>query len=255
MEAKPKALVRIHRDYVNAGAEVIVANTFRTDRRTLAKVGRRDDARPLTLRSVELAREGVRKARAKHAVFVAGSVAPLEDCYRPDLVPDTETLRAEHGLRIGDLAHAGVDLAWIETMNTTREAMAVLGAARAANLAAVVSFVLGDEPTLLSGEPLRAAVQTVEAAGPLAILVNCCAPQVATEALPILREATALPVGVYANGVGHKTIEGTWSPTGGTRDRAYARFANVWRDLGASVIGGCCGTTPKTIRRLRRVLR
>src|SRR5262245_8462886 len=167
----PQLVREVHRDHVAAGAEVATADTFRTIRRTLARAGmdpRR--ARELTKTAVRLAREGVEDARraspaaAARTVRVAGSVAPLEDCFRPDLVPDDATLRAEHGLRVGDLVAAGVDFALVETMNTVREAVAALGACRAAGLPAAVSFTCaarGEGVAVLSGESLDAAVDAV----------------------------------------------------------------------------------------------
>lgn len=256
MVARPDLVRDVHRRYVLAGARVVVANTFRTARHTLAKVGRAKEARALTAQAVRLAREGIALARPTDddPVFVAGSIAPLEDCCRPERTPDETTRRIEHGVHVGSLVAAGVTLAWVETMPTVREAVSALEAARAGALPAVVSFVVAPGARLLSGEPLAEAVAAVEPLSPLAILVNCCAPPVATEALAVLRATTARPVGVYANGRGQPAPDGAWSLRGGTRDRAYARAARGWHASGARLLGGCCGTTPRTIRRLARGL-
>ncbi len=82
---------------MEAGAEVLTANTFRTHRRTLAKGGLGERSRELTALAVRLAREAA--TSAGRPIFVAGSLAPLEDCYRPDLVPDDAALEREHGSR------------------------------------------------------------------------------------------------------------------------------------------------------------
>ncbi len=99
--ACPDLVEAIHSEYARAGAEIITANSFRTQRRTLergaseyARLGDRDAE--LTALAVNLARSGAESGRS--ARWVAGSAAPLEDCYRPDLVPHDETLRAEHAL-------------------------------------------------------------------------------------------------------------------------------------------------------------
>src|SRR5262245_3106046 len=126
----PDVVRAIHRDHAAAGSDVLTANTFRTDRRTLAKAGLRERTRELVHLAVRLAREGAAEGAPGRMLLVAGSVAPLEDCYRPDLVPPDSSLRAEHGARVGDLVSAGVDFALIETMNTVREACAALGACR-----------------------------------------------------------------------------------------------------------------------------
>ena len=80
----PKLLEQIHLDYLKAGAEMLIANTFRTQRRSLEKVGMGDQAAQLTALAVSIAQGAVRKS-GKQA-FVAGSMAPLEDSYKPYLV-------------------------------------------------------------------------------------------------------------------------------------------------------------------------
>ena len=242
----PEAIAELHADYARAGADIIEANTFRTARATVAPHGH--DARALTKRAVALAREGVEASGREAAV--AGSLGPVADCYRPDLVPDETTLRVEHGLHIGSLVAARVDLVLIETMNTIREATAALGAAKAGLIPATVSFVIDDELRLLSGELLEDAVRAVEPLDPLAITVNCCAPDTATAAVQALVAATDRPVGAYANGLGQPDDDQGWAFDGGHDDTAFVAAARQWLDAGARVIGGCCGTTPDTIRAL-----
>lgn len=253
--AAPDAVRKLHRDYVRAGARILTANTFRTDRVTLGRCGQAARTRDLNKRAVQLAREGVEAARPRRPVLVAGSIAPIEDCYRPDLVPEDGALRIEHAIRVGHLMAAGASLAMVETMNTAREARIALEACRAGDLPAVVSFTCQPGARLLSGETLAQAVAAVAPLAPLAVLVNCCAPQVATEALRALRIATTLPVGVYANGRGRPDDAQGWIFRGGTSRRRYLAEARIWLAEGASLIGGCCGTDPATIRSLARLLR
>lgn len=254
---RPELVREIHRDYVLAGAAVVTANTFRTDRRTLAKAGLSIKARELVARAVALAREGVALAKPSHEVRVAGSVAPLEDCFRPDLVPNEPQLRAEHGFRVGDLVAARADLALVETMNTIREAVAALGACRAARLPAAVSFTCRPGAQLLSGESVADAVAAVRPFAPLAILVNCCPLDAASDALEVLvASACATPVGVYANGLGRPDDALGWrfEAGHGADRRAYVAAASRWLDRGARWIGGCCGTTPAYVDDLRQLL-
>ena len=252
----PELVREVHRDHVRAGAAVVTANTFRTDRRTLAKAGLAMRARDLVRSAVALAREGVALAAPSHEVVVAGSIAPLEDCFRPDLVPTDAELRVEHGMRAGDLVAARADLALVETMNTIREAVAALGACRAACLPAAVSFTCQPGAKLLSGESLENAVAAVRAFQPLAILVNCCATATATEAVEhLVRLAGSIPVGAYANGMGVPDDERGWRfEAGHGADReTYLAAASRWLDLGARWVGGCCGTTPAYVDDLRRL--
>ena len=86
----PALVGRIHADYVEAGAELLTANTFRTQRRTLERDGVGERAAALTARAVALARAAA--AGGDRPVHVLGSAPPLEDCFRPDLVPDDDSL-------------------------------------------------------------------------------------------------------------------------------------------------------------------
>ncbi len=253
----PDVVREVHRDYVRAGASVVTANTFRADRRTLAKAGLAMRARELVRTAVRLAREGVAAAAPSREVLVAGSVAPLEDCFRPDLVPADADLRTEHAMRAGDLVAAGADLALVETMNTVREAVAALGACRAARLPAAVSFTCGPGARLLSGETLADAVAATLPFAPLAILVNCCALATATQAVrELVRVAHGVPVGAYANGLGCPDDALGWrfEQGRGAGVEAYVAEAARWLDLGARWIGGCCGTTPAYVEALARLL-
>lgn len=253
----PRLVREVHRDHVRAGAAVVTANTFRTDRRTLARAGVHLRARDLVRTAVLLAREGIAEAAPAHRVVVAGSIAPLEDCFRPDLVPGDAELRAEHGARVGDLVAAGADMALVETMNTVREAVAALGACRAGRLPAAVSFTCAPGARLLSGETVADAVAAVRGLGPLAILVNCCALDVAGDALrAIVAAAGAIPAGAYANGLGRPDDVAGWrfEPGHGADRAAYRRAAAGWLDAGARWIGGCCGTTPEYVADLRDLI-
>jgi S-methylmethionine-dependent homocysteine/selenocysteine methylase len=245
----PDVVRSIHRDYVRAGARVLTACTFRTQARSLAAAGLPEPAArasELCERAVALAREAIHGATDR--VLVAGSAPPLEDCYRPDLVPtDADALR-EHREHARNLARAGVDLIAVETMNTAREARAAAEAAAETGLPFWVSFTCGPDAELLSGEPLARAVDAVREARPLAVGVNCLPPDLVPACLPVL-SACGLPFLVYAN-------LGAPDPRGGRTHacspEAYAEHARGWLRAGARAIGGCCGTGPEHVRALAR---
>ncbi len=251
----PDVLLQIHRDYVAAGAEVITANTFRTHGRNLAATGVSDRAADLTHQAVELARQAAKAAPADRPVWVAGSQAPLEDCYSPNLVPDDDTLLSEHRAMADNLAAAGVDVILVETQNTIREAIAATRAATDTGLPALVSFVCGADGRLLSDESISAAARAVLAFQPAALLVNCLPTNVV---VPVMRElhaaAPSLPFGAYAN-IGRSDPVQGWVNTDAADPAVYAQHAQSWLDAGAHFVGGCCGTTPEHIRQLERLLR
>ncbi len=246
----PELLLAIHRDYVQAGAELLTANTFRTHGRNLAAGGLADRAAELTAQAVQLARQA-----AEDRAWVLGSQAPLEDCYRPDRVPPEERLREEHARMAQHLLQAGADGILVETHNTLREARAAAQAALATGLPVLVSFVCDGQGRLLSGEPLEQAAAEVLALGVSALMVNCVPAPWVEGCLVVLDQVARgrVPWGAYAN-TGQPDAQGRWHDTDARDPARYAQYAQVWLARGARLLGGCCGTTPEHIRQLRRLL-
>ena len=115
----PELVKSIHIDYINAGAEIITTNTFRTQDRTIETARLSNiTGKELTSQAVDLAKEA---RDVTKPCSIAGSIAPLEDCYSPDLVPSNLILRKEHPKMVKWLAENEVDIFLIETMNTFRE--------------------------------------------------------------------------------------------------------------------------------------
>ncbi|MCH8165330.1 MAG: homocysteine S-methyltransferase family protein [Planctomycetes bacterium] len=245
----PDVLHAIHHDFLAAGADAITANTFRTHRRSLAKAGMGHRAAELTRLAVEIAKAA--RDEQKPDAIVLGSVAPLEDCYQPALAPDEPTCRAEHAEMIGNLVDAGVDVILIETMNNLPEARA---AAREAQRLApskwIISFCtksLGPAGILLSGEPIADLLGGLHDA--YAVGVNCVAAPSVEAQVRLLRESMPDHVRIlaYAN-IGYADEAGNWMVTDAVDPAQYAKYAQRWIDAGATIVGGCCGTTPGTIQ-------
>lgn len=246
------ALVRtIHADYTAAGCEALTANTFRTQRRTLARGGLGDRAGALTALAVRLAREVA--GASERRVLVAGSLSPLEDCWHPERVPEDSVLAREHREHAELIAAAGADAILVETMGTLREARVAIAAAVGTGLPCLASFCCGAGGRLLSGEPLADALGAVAALGPVAVLVNCLPPRSVAACLPALA-ATGLPFGVQPN-LGAPGA----SPAEPRRDdcdpTTFAGLGARWAKAGARLLGGCCGTTPAHLRALSERLR
>ena len=253
---RPDVVRAIHHDNLVAGADVLTTATFRTTRRMLTRGGRDpEEVQGLNELAVRLAREA-REASGRPDALVAGSIAPLEDCYSPWLTPPFAKALAEHREQAALLAAAGADFLLIETMPTAVEAEAALIAARETGLEATVGFVCaapGEPVRLLSGESLTAAVARVERLEPAAILVNCAAPPVIAAALAELRTLTDRPTGGYAN-IGTVDDVTGWTADPTVTGEACAAAAAAWLRLGARLIGGGCGTTPAHTAALRALL-
>lgn len=246
----PQIVEQIHRDYLDAGAEVIITNTFRTHRYNLEKLGMGGQAASLTSLAVAIARKAVR-ASGKIA-WVAGSMSPLEDSYSTANPQTRDQYLREHREMARNLAAAGVDLLLIETMKDIVEAEAAAQAASETGLPFGVSFICKPDGSLLSGDSIAYAVKAVELHEPVFLGINCTAAPTLDVALKGLRSATRLPIAVYAN-PGHTEDYQTWGETEATQPDAYCRFAGKWIRLGAHLVGGCCGTQPEHIAALRKL--
>ena len=264
------AVQQLHSEYLAAGADVLRTNTFQLNPRIYLNVfrnrehmrhigapGLEDLTEKLLRTSVQLARQARTDAGANARVAIAGVIGPLEHCFRPDLAPAPDVARREHEVPARIFADERVDFLLLESMNTIAEAKAALGAGRAAGLPVWVSFVLGPEGELLSGEPLAWAVAEMEAGGAKAFLVNCAPPEDVTRALARIRKHSRLPFGGFAH-IGRFSPPSwkfeffpqfvdsdAWPP------ERYTAEACRWLDSGATIVGGCCGTAPNHTAALR----
>ena len=247
MDAGLNVLREVHLDYLNAGADIITTNTFRTNRRVLA--GKGFSAHELTLRAVATAREAV--AEFGKPAIVAGSLSALEDCYRPDLVPPDDECLAEHSERIHHLVEGGVDLLLIETMNSIREALIAAKIATATGLPTWVAFVCDKKGHILSGESLTHAAEILMPLGVKALGVNCMPAHTIAQPLTELRVICGenFPLMAYGN-IGYVDDEQGWINTDSTDPESYLQHAQSWP---AQIIGACCGSTPEHIRKLKQI--
>ncbi|AUX20101.1 homocysteine S-methyltransferase [Sorangium cellulosum] len=245
LDARGREVVRaIHREYALAGATVHTANTFRTRRRQAGAAWAE-----LTARAVSLAREAAREAGSRHRI--AGSVAPLEDCYRPDLSP--ADARQEHRELARALASAGVDLILCETFPHPGEALVALEEAVATGVEAWVAFTAGPGADLLSPGEMGIAAREAARRGARAVLVNCT-PATRTLAYVEQLAASGVAFGAYANA--GAASEGIGFPAGTDSASAarYAALARRWIAAGATIVGGCCGTGPAHVAALRALV-
>ncbi len=227
---RPEVVAAIHRDYAAAGATVHTTNTFRTMRRTLP-----DDWADRARQAVDLARSSV---PAHHRV--AGSLAPLEDCYRPDLSPADP--RPEHRELARVLADAGVDLLLCETFPHVGEGWVAVAEAVETGVETWASFTAGPSGELLSPEELARAARGAVERGAAAVLVNCV-PATTTHLWLERLVDLGVPCGAYAN-AGHQDDQLGWHADPADSAERYADVAAGWIDLGATLIGSCCGTGP-----------
>jgi S-methylmethionine-dependent homocysteine/selenocysteine methylase len=237
-ESAPDTVATIHRDYAIRGATVHTANTFRTRRRDVGEAWER-----LARRAVAIARASVPPGHR-----VAGSLGPLEDCYRPDRSPGVAS-RPEHRELAQLLAGAGADLLLCETFPDPTEAAVAVEEAAATGVPTWVALTAGPDGSLMTPERMRRAARGCIDAGALTVLVNCVA---ATRTLPYVEALAGLgvPFGAYANAGDEGDRIGWGAADEPAAAAAYEALAASWVDAGATRVGGCCGTGPAHVARL-----
>lgn len=230
-------LSEVHSAYATAGATLHTANTFRTQPGVIGDAWRSD------------LRAAVRIARAAipEGHEVLGSIAPVEDCYRPDLSPGRGSLTQHREMALA-LAEARCDVLLCETFAHEAEALAAAEGALDAGLPVWLSLTAGPFGELLAPSDFKRIGRAAVSCGVDRLLANCIA---ATRMAPYVEALVSLdvPVGVYAN-AGAKEEGLGWGNACDDAAKRYLELAESWAELGATVIGGCCGTGPAHIRAL-----
>lgn len=257
---RPEIIVETHRDFIDAGADVITTNTYATTRRRLEAGGVGDAFERLNRTAGTLAAQA-REESGRH-VSIVGSLPPLHGSYQPDRVRSIDEIEPQYREQAEVLAPF-VDGFLCETMSTASEARAAARGAAATGLPVWVSWTVADDGSgrLRSGEGISEAVAALSDVDVAAVLLNCSMPESIGGALPALAASAGVAFGAYANGfqaiaADHDVADGRRVPNARADldPAAYARHAGYWLDVGARVIGGCCEVGPSHIAMLRALL-
>jgi homocysteine S-methyltransferase len=243
---RPDLIEGVHREYLAAGAEIVESNTFGANRLRLALQGLEARARELNAEGIRLA--GAARAAIAPSAFVAGAIGPVGQPLEPVGTITLGEARAAFAEQAVALAEAGADLLVLETFSDLRELREAIIAARAAcdlPLVAQMSFTAdGRTPT---GESAEEVARVLDALGVDVLGVNCgVGPQVALDVVGSMAAATRTPLVAQPNA-------GFPGRVGGrifylSTPQYLADYARRFVASGATMIGGCCGTTPDHIR-------
>jgi homocysteine S-methyltransferase len=256
-------LVRdVHAAYFDAGADVAIGASYQATFEGLAARGiHGDEAAALFRRSVELAREAAEAAEGER--LVAASVGPYGAFlgngaeYTGDYDREEDALVEFHLPRMQALASASPDVFALETIPSIVEAAALVRALeRVPEIPAWMSFSCRDGAHLCDGTPFERAVGVATSSDRVvAVGVNCTSPLHVTALVEIAAARTSLPVVCYPNrGAFWEPVRKVWVDPPRQDARPSLRPLE-WREAGASLIGGCCGTTPEDIRAIAGALR
>lgn len=246
----PDLVAEVHRDYVNAGADVIETNTFGANRFKLAPHGLESKVYEINRRGAEIARKV-----AGETTFVAGSMGPLGVQIEPIGKLSYDEAKEVFKEQAKGLLEGGVDLIVLETFALVSELIQAVRATRELDpkIPIMAQVTVNDDGMLLSGATLETFVNEITKYDVDVIGLNCSVgPKAMLEALEQLRPLTKIPVSVQPNAgvpqnVGGRNIYMT-SP------EYIAEYAKRFILSGANVVGGCCGTNPEHIKAIRRAV-
>jgi methionine synthase I (cobalamin-dependent)/5,10-methylenetetrahydrofolate reductase len=250
--SNPGLVRTIHLEYLEAGAEVIETNTFGAHRFKLGPHGLEAQVRKINREGARIAREA-----AQGRALVAGAIGPIGKPLAPLGNVAPEEAREAWREQAEGLVEGGVDLFLIETMPSLDHALTALEAVRAVDAARPVgvSLTFNEEGSTLYGDTPEKAVQQLEAAGVPLVGANCSqGPQAMLETVQRMASvARNARLSAMPNAGAPALVEGRYVYL--CTPEYMSTWARRFIDVGATVVGGCCGTTPAHIRDLVRAVR
>jgi homocysteine S-methyltransferase len=252
--SNPKLVQSVHREYLQAGADMIETNTYGANRVKLQPHGFGDVVREINRRGAEIARECA--DAASRPVLVAGSMGPLGRPIAPiGTVSEDRALEAFREQAEG-LVEGGVDLILLETFSDLRELSLAVRAVRseATVIPVVAQMTFGDDGSTPLGAKPEHVARTLSGLDVDVVGANCSVgPELMLQVMERMRAATALPLAVQPNAGLPEVVEGRvlylCSP------EYMAHYAKRFLASGVAIIGGCCGTTPAHIGAIVGVVR
>ena len=268
----PHYVSEVHRNFINAGAEIITTNTYALVPFHIGEKRFKEQGAELIKLAAKLARDCVNEndvndnVKVNSNVLVAGCIPPVLGSYRPDLFSVTQAKPLLEALIVNQ--EADIDFWLAETISSIEEAAMIKARTAQTNKATWIAFTVKDEinteSRLRSGETVFDAVSQIAGQHVSAILFNCSAVEVMESALLNAKQALLalglegeVQLGVYANNFppigelreanndeGLSIIRNDISPI------KYREFVSSWINAGASIVGGCCGVSAEHIEKL-----
>jgi methionine synthase I (cobalamin-dependent) len=254
----PDEVLQLHQDYVAAGADIIITDTFSTARHSLEAAGLGAYVREINRNAADLAREAAKSASGRK-VYVAGSISTFSPRLDPATLPAEATARRNYREQAELLAEAGVDFLIIEMIRETAQTILAVEEMVATGLPVWAGF--STRRSTSTGElglwvetdtPLDEAVRSIMGKGASVAAVMHTDVASASEALSIVRANWSGPLVTYPH-------SGSFAMPHYNYDRVvtpdeFVDKAKGWAAQGVKAIGGCCGIGPEHIRRLRQAL-
>ncbi|XP_058106194.1 homocysteine S-methyltransferase 2-like isoform X2 [Magnolia sinica] len=283
--SSPHLIRQVHLDYLEAGAEIIITASYQATIQGFQSKGlSREESEALLQRSVEVAREARNifwerceegphdgpadgKVSKRRRILVAASIGS----YGAYLADGSEysgnygdtvtlaTLKDFHRRRVQVLAESGADLIAFETIPNKIEAQAYVELLEENDIKipAWFSFNSNDGVNVVSGDSLPECASIADSCKKVvAVGINCTSPRFIHGMILSIKKVTDKPILIYPNsGETYDADRKEWVASTEVSDEDFISYVSKWREVGASLIGGCCRTTPNTIRAISRTLR
>ena len=239
----PEAITRLQKAYQEAGSQIVYAPTFSANAISLQNHGLEKHVRDLNLRLVDISRQAV-----GDSCLIAGDLTTTGKQELP-----YEQLLGAYREQIEALMEAGADLLVAETMLGVTEPMAVLDAA-AGELPVMCTLTVESDGSLFFGGNIYEAVETLEEMGAAAVGINCSTgPDQLFSVVENMRKRVQIPLIVKPN-AGMPVIDENGCPVYSRGAEEFAGHMKRMTEIGANIVGGCCGTTPEYIRQVKEAL-
>lgn len=241
----PEVITKIHQEYINAGADIILTNTFGANRIKLSNFSRENDTLKINELAVNIAKDAINKEKSsKKRIFIGGSVGPTGKILEPYGDLKVSEVYKNYQEQVVILEKVGVDLIILETFYDLEEIRAALKATKEnTNLMVIASMTFDQNLKTIYGVSPEKAVTVLESEGTDGVGANCgTGPEVLYEVLKMMKKASQTYLLVEPNAGIPEFIEGKIiypvSP------KIMADYTEKFIQLGVNIIGGCCGTTP-----------
>lgn len=244
-------LKELQQSYVNAGSRVLYAPTFGANRMNLSLHHLEEHIKEMNDALVSLARES-----AKDMAFVAGDITTTGKMMEPAGDLTYETAFEVYKEQISYLSQAGVDFIIAETMINIEETLAAVDAAsQVCDLPVLCSMTVEADGSIFSGGNAVEAALALESAGASAVGINCSVgPDQLVSVVRNIKEAVSIPVIAKPN-AGMPVIDDKGNAVYSMGAAEFAKHMKVLVENGASIIGGCCGTTPEYIKAVAEIVK
>jgi len=245
----PQVVQKIHQEYIKAGADVILTNTFGANRVKLSSFNSQDDVIEINRSAVKIAKEAIKSIKEpERKVLLAASVGPTGKILEPYGPLSLKEVYENYKEQIAILEKIGVDLIILETFYDLEEIKTALKAVKENTDLMVIASMTFDKnlKTVYGVNPERAVI-ALENEGADAVGANCgTGPEVLYKVLKIMKKASKTYLMVEPNaGMPELVKDKVVYPTS---PEVMADYTEKFVKLGLNLIGGCCGTTPLHIK-------